>query len=317
VRAEIVRAAAAAVPSADGVLLFEHRAAVLTCVVADGRRFAHFDGCSFARDDRAALPVRALDAGHRVTLGDGARRLHPHDVAAIAVPLHAGDRAGCVLAVAARTPLDADDAERLAVLAGQSGPAYAVACEREADRRRADYDALTGLLTPAAFRQRLAQRCARARIVATERLALLFVDTDRFKEWNDAYGHAAGDALLRLLAGLLRESVRTADDLVARNGGDEFCLLLDGAGKADAVRCGDTLRRNIRGLDLAPLRPAGASALQISASIGVAAYPVDARDASTLLERADAAMYHSKRHGRDAVAYVDLDGSFSTLADSA
>jgi diguanylate cyclase (GGDEF)-like protein len=162
----------------------------------------------------------------------------------------------------------------------------------------------------------LARLVSRARASRPARVALLFVDTDRFKAWNDLYGHAAGDALLRALAAVLRGAARFDEDLVARNGGDEFCLVFTETDKAEAIERAEQLRRRIVTLDLATLRPPDApGGLRISASIGVAVYPIDAGDAGMLLERADAAMYHSKRAGRDTVAYVDADGTLATLRD--
>lgn len=205
-----------------------------------------------------------------------------------------------------------DDAvlDAIVALAEHASFAYALAHDREADRRRAEYDALTGLLTPRAFRERLAGLVERTRYVPLGRLALAFVDTDRFKQWNDAYGHASGDALLRAIAQLLRAAASCDGDLVARNGGDEFCVVFADTEKSRALDRADALREAIAALDVAALRPPGAHAgVHISASIGVAALPADAASASELLERADAAMYHSKRTGRNAVAYHGVDGT--------
>ena len=316
VREEIARAVRAIAPAIDGVLLFEEHEGSLRCSAAYGERFAYYAGSRLALDDDGALPARALRAGHRVTLRDaGARPLHPNDRAALAVPLAVGAGRGCALVVATRDALAREEIERLVTLAEVAAPAYRIALEREHDRRRAEYDGLTGLLTPRAFRRRLGILLDRARFVPTARLALLFIDTDRFKQWNDAYGHAAGDALLRELARVLRSAVRSDDDLVARNGGDEFCLVFTETGKATAIERADALRRRITALDVSPLRPPTSDAIvTISASIGVAAFPADASSASEVLERADAAMYHSKSTGRDGVSYCGLDGAFVRLA---
>jgi diguanylate cyclase (GGDEF)-like protein len=307
-----------AVPGADGVLVFTQHGDVLICEHAAGARHGYFAGMQLAVDDCGALPARALAARHRMRFpGPGIRPLHPLDADAIAVPLLAEEgAAACVVVVAARNALDAADVERLAVLAEVSAPLYRIAREHERDRRQAQIDALTGLLTPAELRRRLAQLVSRARASRPARVALLFVDTDRFKAWNDLYGHAAGDALLRALAAVLRGAARFDEDLVARNGGDEFCLVFTETDKAEAIERAEQLRRRIVTLDLATLRPPDApGGLRISASIGVAVYPIDAGDAGMLLERADAAMYHSKRAGRDTVAYVDADGTLATLRD--
>ncbi len=316
VRDEIARAARVFAPAVDGVLLYDEHEGALRCTVAFGNRFAYFAGSQVALDDRTSLAARALAAGHRVTLtADGVRPPHPADAAALGVPLALDGGRACVVIATAQVALDAEAIERLVMLADQASPAYSIALDREHDRRRAEYDGLTGLLTPRAFRGRLAALVERGRFAPATRLALLFVDTDRFKHWNDAYGHAAGDALLRELAQLLRGAVRYECDLVARNGGDEFCIVFTEADKATAIERAELLRRRIATLDCRRLRPDGASAdVRISASVGVAAYPADAATANELLERADAAMYHAKATGRDGVAYVDLDGGFARLA---
>ncbi len=108
VRDELARAARVAAPAVDGVLVYEQRDAELRCVVAFGDRFAYFAGTSVALDDTSALPARAFAAGHRVTLDDAnVLKLHPTDVAALAVPLALDAGRACVLVVAAQQPLDA------------------------------------------------------------------------------------------------------------------------------------------------------------------------------------------------------------------
>jgi diguanylate cyclase (GGDEF)-like protein len=312
VRDEIGRAARVVAPAIDGVLVYERRDDALVCVHADGQRLRYYCGSDVALDDHDALPVRALFRGHRVTLEeDAVRPIHPADAAAVALPLEA--RAS-VLVLCARTALSRDAVDRLATLADQASPAYEIARDRERDRHRAEYDALTGLLTPRAFRQRLAALIDHARFAPHERLALLFVDTDNFKAWNDTYGHAAGDALLREVAQVLRSAVRSERDLVARNGGDEFCLVFTETGKAAAIERAEVLRARIAALDVASFHPTISRPLvRITASIGVAAFPSDVSTANDLLERADAAMYHSKHTGRNAVAYVAETGAFTRL----
>jgi diguanylate cyclase (GGDEF)-like protein len=312
VRDEIARAARVAAPAVDGILIYEQLDDALRCVVAFGDRFAYFAGSSVALDDATALPARTIAARHRITLDDeDVRPLHPSDVAALAVPLALDAGRACVLVAAAQQPLDTGAGERLVALADQASPAYLIALDREHDRRSAEYDGLTGLLTPRAFRRQLSDLVDPARFIACGRLALLFVDTDHFKQWNDRYGHAAGDTLLRELANVLRSASTSEHDLVARNGGDEFCVVFTETDKAAAIERADVLRHRIAALDFGGLRPPGASAvgeLRITASIGVAAFPADALNANDLLERADAAMYHIKETGRDGVSYVGPNG---------
>jgi diguanylate cyclase (GGDEF)-like protein len=318
VRDEIVHSVRAAAIAVDGVLLYEEHEGALCCVTAVGDRFTYFVGSCVALDDASSLPARAFSARHRVTVGikdcrgEAIRPMHPGDAAAVAVPLAVGAELACVLIAASPRALDGETADRIVALVEQAAPAYLIALDRECDRRRAEYDGLTGLLTPRALRQRLARSVDRARFVPSARLALLFADTDHFKRWNDAYGHAAGDALLRELAAVLRSSASPERDLVARNGGDEFCIVFADTDKAAAIERADTLRRRIAAIDLSALRPANApNGVRITASIGVAAFPPDAATASELLELADAAMYHSKHTGRDGVAYRDIDGTLT------
>jgi len=309
VRAQLDAAIRAAAPAVDAVLVFDEEDGQLACVAASGPRVMYFSGVRLARDDVRTLPALALARGHRATLGEnGARGFHPADAFAVAVPVvRTAGRASVVYAAAPRA-VEGEALEAIVALADHAGFAFALAHEREAYLRRAEYDALTGLLSPRALRERLAALIERARFAPLARIALLFVDTDRFKGWNDTYGHASGDALLRALAGTLR-ACATSDDLAARNGGDEFCVVFTDTEKSRAIERAGALRSAVAALDLAHLRPPGAASVAITASIGVAAYPADGRTPAALLERADEAMYHSKRGGRNAVSYFDVDGA--------
>lgn len=313
VRSEIANVIRATVPAVDGVLLYEEHDGALRCVAAFGERFTYYAGTTLALDDATAVAARALGAGHRSTLADaGMRGPHPRDTAAAAIPLSLETGRRSVLVIASQGDLDAEDVDRVAALAGCASPAYLIALDREKDRYDAEYDGLTGLLTPRAFRQSLAALVAGARFAPSVRLGLLFIDTDHFKRWNDRFGHAAGDALLRELANVFR-AVASVCDLVGRNGGDEFCIVFTATDKSTAIERAEDLRRRIAGLDLRAARPNEIpGTVPITASIGVASYPADAATASELLERADAAMYHSKSSGRNGVSYC-TDNGFARL----
>jgi diguanylate cyclase (GGDEF)-like protein len=127
-------------------------------------------------------------------------------------------------------------------------------------------------------------------------LSLAMIDLDRFKDFNDAHGHVAGDAALRRIAQLVLASVRKVDTL-ARYGGEEFALVLPRAGRADALAVAEKLRQLVAaGVD-GEGRPS--SGLTISA--GVASCPEDAPDLESLIGCADLALYAAKRSGRNAV----------------
>ncbi|KQV91076.1 hypothetical protein ASD15_03225 [Massilia sp. Root351] len=159
------------------------------------------------------------------------------------------------------------------------------------------HDALTGLPARALFLDSLAHAIRRAGR-RKERLAVLFLDLDKFKQVNDTLGHAAGDELLRAVAATLRGSVRDFDS-VARLGGDEFVLLLDSP-LADATpgmiaeRIGEHLAR--------PVTVAGQQHV-ITASMGLSLYPDDGGSAEDLLRQADIAMYRAKEAGRNGFQF--------------
>lgn len=150
-------------------------------------------------------------------------------------------------------------------------------------------DPLTQLPNRLLLRDRFEQAAAAARRHGG-RMAVLFVDLDRFKRINDLRGHAAGDKVLRAAAHALVSAVRESDT-VSRHGGDEFVVLLSHLVEpSDAA----TIAEKISSV-LAHTRVAPDEALHLSASIGTAIYPEDGEDIDTLIDRADAAMYRSKR----------------------
>lgn len=166
------------------------------------------------------------------------------------------------------------------------------------------HDPLTGLPNRALLEEHLELALARARRHA-EAVALLYLDLDGFKLVNDSLGHAAGDELLCAVTTRLSER-RRGSDLLARQGGDEFLLLL-----ADLPRMGaeQTARRVADGLlrSLAsPFVVAGAE-FHIGASVGISLYPRDAPTADELLRHADAAMYQAKADGRGTVCVYRED----------
>ncbi len=188
-------------------------------------------------------------------------------------------------------------------LVEQTVAPFGLAIQRENDRTDATYDGLTGLLAPRAFRLALREELERARGRGGRVLSLWFVDTDRFKCVNDQRGHAAGDGVLQQMAELLRAGTVTGIDQVARNGGDEFCALVHDTQKTHAIERAQAFCEAVRRHDFG-------AGIRVTASVGVASCPLDADAANGLLELADAAMYHSKREGRDRVSFV-LDGAFA------
>ena len=158
-------------------------------------------------------------------------------------------------------------------------------------RYSANHDALTGLASRPLLHERLAHAIQCAARQHTK-VAVLFMDLDRFKHINDSLGHSAGDVLLRACADRLREGVRESDT-VARFGGDEFVLVLEGLGSAADVIPPLT---NVLSRFSQPFEVNGRE-LPTTASIGISVFPDDGQDAETLLMNADAAMYRAKEMG--------------------
>ncbi len=157
----------------------------------------------------------------------------------------------------------------------------------------ARYDGLTGLPNRNMFIDELERALAHARRHG-ERLALFFIDLDRFKNINDSLGHGAGDQLLKVMASRLRSLLRESD-LVARLGGDEFVVLLDGT--VEAAGLAQVARKALAAIG----EPVAIESrhYQVTGSIGISRYPDDGSDAATLLKNADAAMYLAKDRGKD------------------
>jgi len=154
-------------------------------------------------------------------------------------------------------------------------------------------DALTGCYNRRSFEMQLERELQMATRL-NQPLALLMLDLDRFKELNDSAGHDAGDAALRQLADCFRQELR-AVDTAARFGGDEFALVLPQAYPEGAHIVAERLRRRIEQIDI----PGGGN---ITASIGIASFPLHAASRSGLVTAADTALYHAKRSGRNRVA---------------
>ena len=159
--------------------------------------------------------------------------------------------------------------------------------------QQANYDTLTGLANRSLLNDRLAQAIRAAHSYGT-RLAVVFVDLDRFKYINDSLGHHVGDELLRAMAERLKATVRESDT-VARLGGDEFVLLINGHGDPETVAT--VLERMLSDISQPWTIPQGD--FNVTCSIGVALYPDDGTTAETLLKHADSAMYRAKDRGRN------------------
>jgi diguanylate cyclase (GGDEF)-like protein/PAS domain S-box-containing protein len=180
------------------------------------------------------------------------------------------------------------------------GVMYDVTQRRHHERlaqHRAEHDALTGLRNRRSLESELERSLATASLQSAG-LSLLYIDLDGFKQVNDQLGHAAGDEVLVFCAQRLLQIVRRSSDLVARLGGDEFVVLLHASLSEDWV--GELAWRISRGLS-EPIYLSDGRVAQVSASVGMAAFPEHGQDGDGLLRQADRAMYQIKRSGKNGV----------------
>jgi diguanylate cyclase (GGDEF)-like protein len=157
-------------------------------------------------------------------------------------------------------------------------------------------DGLTGLYNHRHFHERLHLEVERSQRSGLP-LSLLMLDVDHFKQFNDAFGHPAGDEVLRQLARVFGDA-RRANDVVARYGGEEFAVILVDTAKFTAAKVAERIRERVHAHDFSEAAP---RAGRLSVSVGVATYPEDGGDAEGLVRVADAALYAAKRAGRNRV----------------
>jgi diguanylate cyclase (GGDEF)-like protein len=167
----------------------------------------------------------------------------------------------------------------------------------EAVKFVAMHDSLTNLPNRVMFNERLEQAIAQAQR-HERKLAVMFIDLDRFKIINDTLGHESGDALLRGVAQRITEHLRTGD-MVARLGGDEFVVLLED--QSDPAAIAAVAEKLINSLTENFL--ISESEVHVTASIGISTFPTDAQDMRTLMKFADIAMYRAKEQGRNTFQF--------------
>ncbi len=181
--------------------------------------------------------------------------------------------------------------ELLKVLGNQAASSMANARFHAEIERMAVTDGLTGLFNHRNFQERLSEEFKRLQRFP-EPFSLLLIDIDFFKKINDVHGHPAGDEVLRSVARVIKEAVRDVD-VAARYGGEEFSVILLGTNHEGALNMAERLRTSVgkREFDIADLK--------VTVSVGAATAPYDAGSKEELIEKADKALYHAKRNGRN------------------
>ena len=176
---------------------------------------------------------------------------------------------------------------------------YAIERKRAEERLTylAQYDQLTGLVNRTLFRDRLVHAMARSKRLQ-QPMGLMLLDLDRFKPVNDTLGHEAGDKILKGVADRLKECVREVDT-VARMGGDEFTIILEGFSHEDDItRVAERITKS-----LAEPFHLGSHHATIGVSIGITIYPTDDQEIDDLLRHADTAMYRAKQQGGNSFQF--------------
>jgi diguanylate cyclase (GGDEF)-like protein len=224
-----------------------------------------------------------------------------HTAAVLAVPLRSKGRTlGVIELINGRTEdgFDDDDVRTLATIADYAAIALENARNFQRIRELTILDDHTGLYNSRHLQRQLESEVVRARRFGHS-LSIIFLDLDRFKSVNDAYGHQHGSALLREVGEVLTSTLRSVD-VPTRYGGDEFVVLLPETNRAQARLVAQRLRDALNGHYF--LRGRGLS-VRITASFGVATFPDDASTEEELMRQADVAMYRVKETSRDEIGF--------------
>ena len=224
---------------------------------------------------------------------------HPDIKSAILVPLLLrGEPIGviCVTDKIGAEEFSSEDEDMLLNLAFHSALAIEKVQLHEEVLKIAATDGLTGLYNHRTFQEKLKEELERARRFKHS-VALVMFDIDHFKEFNDTYGHLKGDEMLQRVACIMTDNIRTID-FAARYGGEEFALILPEESYEGAMVVAERIRKKVQEHQL----EINGKSASVTISGGIAVYPDDALSREELIEKADKALYLSKRTGRNRIS---------------
>jgi len=255
----------------------------------------------------------ALRRGETQWLGEGGLRCtHVHadtgGRAILCVPVTAQGETIGIAYLQSNAPLNPAELDEsrphmgrlAAMVADRLGIAIANVKLRESLRLQSIRDPLTGLLNRRYLEESLPRELGLA-LREEQPLAVLMIDVDHFKRFNDTYGHDTGDQALRMVGGLFASQFR-GSDIACRFGGEEFCIVLPGASRAEATARAVQLCGRVRELSV---MHHGNVVGTLTISVGIALCPTHGESMEVLLEAADAALYQAKRAGRDRVICLE------------
>ncbi len=216
----------------------------------------------------------------------------------ISAPLLVGDKTLGILRVDSVVAhhFSTDDLRFLRTIADLTAIAIENAQLYEHLENLAIRDGLTGLFLRRHMLDRLAEEVNRE-LRRGQELSFVMIDLDRFKQYNDTFGHMAGDIVLKTVAKILEEHFNQPGNVVCRYGGEEFCVLLPGCSKDQAVKLANELRKKVETHEIILRR----QKTHVTTSIGVASFPKDTRLKEELIFKADEALYKAKETGRNKV----------------
>jgi diguanylate cyclase (GGDEF)-like protein len=229
----------------------------------------------------------------------------------LGVPILAGDNLLGILAIASYTPnaFDEEDANLLSNVGMQAALALDNARQHAAVKEQAQRDSLTGAYNHGFLLKLLNEEVERGR-KSRQPVSLIMLDVDLFKIYNDRYGHATGDEVLRLLVQTIQLHVKKAD-IVGRWGGEEFAIGLPGASPEQAMQVAQRVRDSLALVQLNGKN--GKSIPSPTVSQGIATFPLHAQDTEELVDNADMALYQAKHRGRNQVEVADGSTRLSGL----
>ncbi len=271
-----------------------------------GLKFRHDEGIiSLMHERRDTVLIQDTSKEPRYLHFKGARK---DDGSLLAIPLLYQDRIVGALSFnrPGKNSFDLQEIWLLQAVASQASLAIANARLHRETVELSLTDALTGIANRRDLERRLNMELPRAERFGAP-LSIIMADIDHFKAYNDTHGHPLGDEILRTVAEILVESVRSIDT-VARYGGEEFTIVLPHIEKEQALEVAEKLREAIGSHEFpyADTQPGG----RITFSLGVATFPDDATTIQDILNAADVALYHAKSRGRNRV-----EGYYAKLAD--